>query len=822
MWKSQCYVGLKEEVLYREAIAGDQSVSLAYVKILALGPGQVGKSTFLYRLMGIMKGNIETADPKTQPQSSTGISEQREACIQYESRAGALTSTKKWQVFEENAELEIQLGGLMSLISEQTEQSLQEQDSLPISQATADDLLKDEILKSAMSVKETNPEDVGQSDKRPMADDVKEMIAIEKEKGPRRVVKKRFSRTRGNVANPQPELLQPTYTTNVLSPIEIDTIIGEHESILDECRLSTAQIKPDMLLNIADIGGQPAFLEMLPSLTIGPALYLVFMSLVKGLETRYPVLFKCKDFRGQVLCQNYTYTSEEVIFTALSSIASFGNSDQEVEMYVLKEDSQQQTNSLALLIGTFADKVNAEEVASLHSQIKQKVQETDHYQKKNLLYDTKFLEVNNLSAKDDEILMQRSLIEGLLRDKFRKYQIPTRWLMLSICLKLVAKKLKTFELSFKDTIKIGSKFGMTEETVRAALKFLHKYIGLVMYFPNHPHLKDVVICDPQIVFSSVSELIFDIYDPSKKYVPEAKYDHFVETGCFSPQDIAPVGKQTKTNVLSIDTIVKLLVHLNIAAEVPSSRDETSIQSDETPSTSTTELPNPRKEYFLPAVLQTADTSLLRLGCTEENDELAPEPLCIRFITGYVPLGFVCALSANLMANNKLLKLIPFKEGDQSFTYKNMMKFRYNGVVDIIMVSGPKYCEFHIRRWSKTATIEFWDSNCCPHIKDIIFEAAKRVVQSMQHGDSVYKLSNCFELAFKCPEHKNAEVGHEPLARFVHNDSAANALVLKSEKKEPNTIQCVNSKCFTSTPLTPAMKMWFGKVSSCLYPYAYIN
>ena len=32
--------------------------------------------------------------------------------------------------------------------------------------------------------------------------------------------------------------------------------------------------------------------------------------------------------------------------------------------------------------------------------------------------------------------------------------------------------------------------------------------------PNNSHLKNVVIiCDPQIVFSSISELIFDIYDP---------------------------------------------------------------------------------------------------------------------------------------------------------------------------------------------------------------------------------------------------------------------------------------------------------------------
>ena len=786
MFILHAYVGLKEEKLYNEAIANDHSVSLAYVKILALGPGQVGKSTFLYRLLGLMDGNIQTADPETQPQSSTGINEQREACIRYTSRSGALTSTRKWQVFEESSELEIQLGGLMSLISEQIQHSaLIDQERLPEESCQA--AASDSPTPKSPSKKVTELA----SNKSTIDPPTVDITHVAEENKQVKVSANIFGITHKAINLSQSE-------------IDIDEVIREFEIVQNESRGSKAHLNLDMLLNIADIGGQPAFLEMLPSLTIGPALYLVFMNLSKGLQTRYPVAFKCKDNQKQVLCQNYTYTSEEVIFTALSSIASFGNSDDEVEMYVLKEDSQQHTNSLALLVGTFVDKVSKEEVAALHTQIKKLVQETDHYTKKNLLYDTKFLEVNNFSAEDDEINQQRSLIENLLRTRFRKYQIPARWLMLSICLKLVAKKLHSFELSLSKCVEIGGRFGMTEETVKAALKFLHKYIGLVMYFPKHPLLKDLVVCDPQVVFSSVNELIFDIYDPTKKYVPEAKYDHFVKTGCFSPQDVLPIDVQNSSDekhLLSVETTVELLVHLNIAAEVPISTTD-GYSSD--PSLM-------RKEYFLPAVLQTADTGLLGIDSIGDNEELVPEPLCIKFVTGYVPLGFACALSANLMANNKLLQLIPFKAGEQSITYKNMMKFRYNGEIDIIMISGHKYCEFRIRRWSETSKVEFWDKNCCPLIKTIIFKAINRVVRSMQHGDSVYMLSNCFELAFKCParEHKGAEVGHEPLAKFIYEGSTANS---DSTNIMPNNIQCVSSQCNTRSSLTPAMKMWFGKAS----------
>ncbi len=45
------------------------------------------------------------------------------------------------------------------------------------------------------------------------------------------------------------------------------------------------------LLNINDVGGQPAFLEMLPALCNGPAMYLVFLDLSKELDKPYDIPF---------------------------------------------------------------------------------------------------------------------------------------------------------------------------------------------------------------------------------------------------------------------------------------------------------------------------------------------------------------------------------------------------------------------------------------------------------------------------------------------------------------------------------------------------
>ena len=109
--------GLQEEQVYQTAIAGAKTVSLTYVKLLALGPGQVGKSTFLYRLMGRMEGNIEDTPKEAQPQSSTGQSELREVCIKYNSLDVAAAPDLSWEL----CGLQSLVEGLMWLLSNQTQ-----------------------------------------------------------------------------------------------------------------------------------------------------------------------------------------------------------------------------------------------------------------------------------------------------------------------------------------------------------------------------------------------------------------------------------------------------------------------------------------------------------------------------------------------------------------------------------------------------------------------------------------------------------------------------------------------------------------------------
>ena len=178
-------------------------------------------------------------------------------------------------------------------------------------------------------------------------------------------------------------------------------------------------------------------------------------------------------------------------------------------------------------------------------------------------------ELNNKSGSEQEITRYRKVIQELVEQKFRKYDIPASWLGLSICLKILANKRETYKVSFDDCVELGKHFNMSRQEVKIALTFLHKYIGLVMYFPNDEHLQNLVICNPQVVFSSISELTFGVYDSSSRQetlvAVSLKQKKFEETGIFSPEDVEYPNDSTK--FMSIQDLVHLLVHLNIAAKV---------------------------------------------------------------------------------------------------------------------------------------------------------------------------------------------------------------------------------------------------------------
>ena len=748
-----------------------------------------------------MKGNIDTAPPETLPPCSTGQTDLREVCIKLNNITGVITPEKNWDF----CDLQTQLEGLMWLLAEQSQDVASS--STVSSLSEADDKLektkkpRNKRNESAVSsqLKAVVEEDLNQhvSEKSIPGEGSEELVSDDE-----------------LTSKPIPiaQSLSHHFSTGV-----VGKAITEYEDLRVKCKHSPNITKLHMLFNIADVGGQPAFLDMLPSLTIGPALYFLFSKLVndedqvlsiEDFTTKQTVKYCAIVDNEPQDCPGYTYTLHEVLLSALSSIACFGLSDEQVERYISKESKYEKTSSLSILLGTYADKVNADNNSKLvetETALKSFLEQTDYYQKNLISFPNPahpehyhgqvFFRVDNKFGSDQEIKNYREIIQELVEEKFTRYDIPTAWLGLGICMKILAKNQETYAVSLDDCFEMGKHFKMNRHMVKAALNFLHKYVGLVMYFPNDTHLKDLVICNPQVVFSSISELIFNVYDSTsrkqKLVEVSSQQKSFEKTGIFTPETVEYVKPEESYKFLSFPDLVHLLVHLNIAAEVTLKDTDSPVENNKEVYHIVCE--QKKKEYFLPAILRTAEISSLVMESQGLNEELLPEALCIRFQTGYLPMGFSCALSARLLAEEKF-KLTP----DESIVYKNKMKFRFDGQFNVTMISLPLRCEFHVTR--HYGCKEFHDLDCCPEIMKTVCECTDWVLKSMQ---KTLLTRNSYDLAFKCPKHQNIKFGYEPLAKFVYSD------VSRSRLKQ---IEC--QECSTTiTNLSHEMKIWFGEVSS---------
>ena len=801
-----CIPGLQEEQVYQAAIAGGKTVSLTYVKLLALGPGQVGKSTFLYRLLGLMKGNIKDTPKEAQPQSSTGQSELREVCIKYKNMDVAAAPDLSWEL----CGLQSLVEGLMWLLSNQTK----DEDHLSTKIITFSPNTNKH--KPSSVPKEASTNDKTKLTNRNTNQEQQNASSVNEEESTANTSSGPEPSTDPRVVSPTP----PIEASNVADLI--GKTILEYEKLRVKCKHSPNVTKLYMLFNIADVGGQPAFLDMFPSLTIGPALYLLFTKLINDdghvlsiddLSKLQPVQYRTIDDKEPQDCENYTYTLQEVVFCALASIACFGLSDKEVEKYLTKESKAKKNSSLAVLFGTFADKIitedNVTKLANAESALKSLLEDTTFYRNSLISLPNPdnpdhtgsqvFFQVNNQTGSEHEILRYRKLMQEIIEQKFPKCDIPTSWLGLSICLKILATKRETYKVSFDDCVKLGEHFKMNQKEVPIALTFLHKYVGLVMYFPNDKNLQNLVICNPQVVFSSISELTFSVYDSSSRKkqlrAVNPKQKRFEQTGIFNPLEVSYPKESSK--IMSIHDLVSMLVHLNIAAKITTSIDDTKqkLASEHTQSEASPETKRESDEYFFPAVLKTVDTSSLVCDVRAAADKILPEPLCVKFQTGYTPMGFSCSLSARLMADEKF-SLAP----EEQTLYKNKLKLRYNGRFNITMISLPLRCEFQVG--DHHGNKEFHKQDCCPEIMKLICEAINYVLKSMQRT-LLSEIS--YDLAFKCPNHSNSKFGYEPLGKFVHTDKSCTQL------KHIECLECAS----TITDLKPEMKVWFGEVRATM-------
>ena len=220
--------------------------------------------------------------------------------------------------------------------------------------------------------------------------------------------------------------------------------------------------KDAALLNMEDAGGQPELMDMLPAFTISPGLYLLFCKLINDLQKSYTISYLSPSGESTLPVES-TYTVEEVLLSALSSIACFksyssqesneGASDSKLDEFLASS-----SKSVAYIIGTHKDKVSEEEIDKFDEKLQRTIRSTDFFRDDLVQFSSEgrmVLPVDNMTGGADEIREVRTFLEKGLQKHFKKLRIPAAWLMLSLCLRKRDKRIASLQSCLQLAERLG-------------------------------------------------------------------------------------------------------------------------------------------------------------------------------------------------------------------------------------------------------------------------------------------------------------------------------------------------------------------------------
>ena len=245
---------------YRQVLATRECIEMWFIKVIFLGAPRLGKTTVRRRLTGEIN-DIRSSGEGEQP-STGAIESGHSILIRNLSTTTALITPSEWLTAKnltEEARMLIQLFYGHTIEKQTTLQD--EAEKKNVSDSQVDHVLDTEEVPHSQKMELTpvleSPEPVLQP------------------------------------SNPSQHRSRSSHLPDVSEVADLF-----HEGLFREAAVPELWkdvkhvFKGTTYLKMEDTGGQPEFMDMLPALTIGPALYLLFCKLIDDLQSRYTVTYR--------------------------------------------------------------------------------------------------------------------------------------------------------------------------------------------------------------------------------------------------------------------------------------------------------------------------------------------------------------------------------------------------------------------------------------------------------------------------------------------------------------------------------------------------
>ena len=470
---------------------------------------------------------------------------------------------------------------------------------------------------------------------------------------------------------------------------------------------------------LIDTGGQPEFHDILPLMLQGPAFYFIFFSLAESLDDLYTV--KC-NINGKHIESKYQsgLCVKEVIGQLLNTFAYF--SKQKEEMCSVE--------SRAFIFATNLDNPHMD-INEIDTKLRQALEFKSGSPQYNLVEynlvdagaigksNTIFIPISN-NFKDPKYKLDSRAVEKIrhfITDKVKKYcepvEIPIPWLSFHLLLRQEYSKDKV--CAYADSVKLAQRCHIDKDDVKLVLTYLYRKLGTILFLKDVEGLDDLVICNPEIIYKCISDLIFAFYTTFEE-------DDIRVTGLIPAQEFKKQIETHHHKLLTPNYIIKLLEHFRITS---------GIQIDNI---------NPHQHicnyYLMPCLL----SSLTSKQLDTQPIDIDSDPLlvCFPFIEEaatrqecrVIPNGLATALVVKLhsTSSKKFVGVSipqPWKYLNVR-QYKNKYRFKVYCRYDVVLVVKGKYVELNLIKDPGTKPVR-------SQLRKDLIEALRELCEQFQYN-----------------------------------------------------------------------------------------
>ena len=484
------------------------------------------------------------------------------------------------------------------------------------------------------------------------------------------------------------------------------------------------------LLYMIDTGGQPEFMETMPSLIHNSNLTLLVMNLAQSLDEYPPIAFY-EDGTAYKRPLLSALTNRQVIHQLACTLQA---------KRLTYTGSQLSKLSI---IGTHRDCVEdrlSEILAAVNKQLKSLF--LPAMEDELIVYrscDEIIFPVNLLNPddSDEEVLelIRQKIIDA---DIGQKAEIPVSFFLYEQEAILYAKEKKgkdrqVMVLSFDECVQVGARLKMNSEVVQAALIYFHRH-NIFLYFQQV--LPNLVFLSPQVPLDFVNAIVALNYKVKCGALPAvlAKYERFCKEGIITEEMLCDKSLQLShcfiPGIYEPQHAIKLFLHTYTIAQLSTEEQLAKTQQPPTHSSTPGQKPSTvrRKEYLMMSLL--ADIPEKDIQDLLSSSSKAA-PLVIHFSNGCVPNGCFSNITSCLISTYKW-KLCRTEQTSAECLAHNIVKlFDHKLPVTITIVNYTRHLEIHV---NMDKVKEKDVKTFCLSIRKTIFAAVDKVfdVMKFQH------------------------------------------------------------------------------------------